>query len=146
MIDMGAAGRIAGLGLEEVRRLASIGFHGVLNGAAEPALRLFEGLTVLRPHASCPRIGSALALLALGHPEEAARVLERAQALQPDDDQVRVFLGMTLCFADRAQHGCAVLAQLARGQADMPAARLARRLLRLPAAADRGALCTTAGG
>jgi Flp pilus assembly protein TadD len=141
VIDVSAPGRIAALEPEEIRRLASIGFHGLLNGRSVAALRLFESLVALRPGATFPLIGSALALLATGRPEEAARVLEHAQALQPDDEQVRVFLGMTLCFAERTQRGWAVLASLAQRGADMPAVRLARRLLRLPATpVDRGVL------
>lgn len=138
MIDASTPETIAALEPEEIRRLASIGFHGLLNGRALGALHLFEHLAVLRPNATFPLIGSALALLTTGRPEEAARVLEQAQVLQPDDQQVRVFLGMTLCFAESTQRGCAVLASLAQRGADMPAVRLARRLLRLPATAVDG--------
>jgi len=144
MIEVGAPARIMALEAQEVRRLVSIGFHAVLNGAPNSALRLFESLTTLRPRAGFPRIGSALALLATGRPEEAARVMERAHALQPHDDEVRVILGMTLCFAERSQRGCAVLAQVAQREADMPAARLARRLLKLPAGIGGDAACTSA--
>jgi Flp pilus assembly protein TadD len=140
VIDMSAPGRIAALQPEEIRRLASIGFHGLLNGRPVAALCLFESLAALRPEATFPLIGSALALLATGRPEEAARVLERAQALRPGDDEVRVFLGMTLCFAERTQRGRAMLVSLAQRGADMPAVRLARRLLRLPATAVGGVL------
>jgi hypothetical protein len=138
VIGASARQRIAALEPVEIRRLASIGFHGLLNGKPLVALRLFESLAVLRPEATFPLIGSALALLATGRPEEAAWVLEQAHELQPHDEEVRVFLGMTLCFAERTQRGCAVLASLAQRGADMPAVRLAQRLLRLPATAVDG--------
>jgi len=113
---------------EEIRSLVSIGFHGLLNGKHEAALRLFEGLGVLRPHAPFPRIGSALSLIAAGRAEEAIRVLERTHELLPQNDEVRVFLGMTLRIASREHQARAVLATLVGRDAQEPAARLARRL------------------
>ena len=122
---------VAALEPGEIRRLVSIGFHGVLNGNAQAALCLFESLGTLRPRAGFPRIGRGLALMATGRADEAARVLERAHALEPQDDDVRLFYGMALRMANRGHQARAVLAQLARRGAD-PAARFARRLSNLP--------------
>jgi Flp pilus assembly protein TadD len=123
---------VAGLDAEEVRRLASIGFHGVLNGQPEAALRLFEGLGTLRPDAGFPRIGSALALMAVGRAADAARVLEDALVRRPDDDEIRVFLGMTLHIANRTHQARAVLEPVVARETDTPIARLARQMLDLP--------------
>ncbi|HEV7692570.1 MAG TPA: hypothetical protein VGO52_17165, partial [Hyphomonadaceae bacterium] len=87
MIAPGIAAQSPGLAVQapaftleagEVRRLASIGFHAVLNGKPEAAQRLFEGLSVVRPDDGFPRIGCALALMQRGRAEEAVRVLEAA--------------------------------------------------------------------
>ena len=116
----------------EIRQLVSVGFHGLLNGKPQAALRLFEGLTALRPEAGFPRIGKALALLACGRAQEAARVLEDALLARPDDDDLRVFLGMTLHVGQREHHARAVLATLTERGIGSPAARLAQRLCGQP--------------
>jgi Flp pilus assembly protein TadD len=120
------------LAAEEVRELVSIGFHGLLNGKGQDALRLFEALTLLRPGDGFPRIGNALALSSLGRPAEAARVLEAALASRPHDDSIRLFLGMTLRFANRGHHARAVLSPLVSRCDDSSATRLARHLSDLP--------------
>lgn len=116
------------LGPEEIRSLVSIGFHGLLNGKHGIALRLFEALQLVRPQAPFPRIGSALSMMAAGRADEAARVLERAHALLPQDDDIRVFLGMALRIANRGHQARVVLAPLVETDSDAPAVRLARRL------------------
>jgi Flp pilus assembly protein TadD len=116
------------LDAQEIRQLVSIGFHGALNGRPEGALRLFEGLAGVRPTEGFPRIGSALALLAMGRANEAVRVLQDALIIRPDDEQIRVFLGMTLCVASRGTHARKVLRTLTESAVDTPVARLARRL------------------
>ncbi len=116
----------------EIRRLVSIGFHGVMNGKPEAALRLFSELGSLRPDEGFPRIGSALALMAVGRANDAVRVLEGALAKRPDDDEIRVFLGMTLRIANRGHQARAVLAPVIKRETDTPTARLARQLFDLP--------------
>ncbi len=134
MIATGAASaETAALSSGEVRELVSIGFHGLLNGKPEPALRLFDGLSVLRPSETFPLIGWGLALMASGRVHEAVRILEKAQALKPHDDDVRVFLGMALRLANHEHHARAVLATMAQGTGDTPVVRLARGLCELPA-------------
>ncbi len=117
---------------EEIRQLVAIGFHGVLTGKPEASLRLFEGMGTLRPNEGFPRIGSALALMAVGRANEAARVLEEALAKRPDDDEIRVFLGMTLRIANRAHQARAVLAPVMKREVETPTVRLARQLFDLP--------------
>jgi|GEM_PF-2063478 len=116
------------LAAEEIRQLVSIGFHGVLNGKVDEARRLFEQLAVLRPGEGFPHIGTALALAAMGRPDEAAAVLEKVLAQRPDDDEVRVFLGMMLRLARRDHHARTVLAALSGRDGETPAHRLARSL------------------
>jgi Flp pilus assembly protein TadD len=132
MSPCACAHEVEALGPGEIRSLVSIGFHGLLNGQHEPALRLFEALQVLRPLAPFPLIGSALSMIAAGRADEAARVLERAHALLPQDDDVRVFLGMTLRIASRGHQARAVLGTLVGSDSDTPAVRLARRLCNSP--------------
>jgi Flp pilus assembly protein TadD len=115
----------------EVRRLVSIGFYAVLNGKPEAGQRLFEALSVVRPDESFPRIGCALALMQRGRAEEAVRVLEDALGRCPNDDQVRVFLGMSLRLANRGSQAGAVLAPLAERSSDSAGTRFARQLLKL---------------
>ncbi len=118
----------APLTAEEMRELVSIGFHGALNGRPHAALRLFQMLEVLRPEEGFPRIGQALALMALGRPDEAARLLEAALASRPHDDSLRVFLGMTLRIANRGHRARSVLSSLAGRTEDSAPIRLARQL------------------
>jgi len=140
VIAPGIAAHSSGLAVEplafaleagEIRRLVSIGFHAVLNGQPEAAQRLFEGLSVVRPDHGFPRIGCALALMQKGKAEEAVRVLERALRRCPNDEQVRVFLGMSLRMANRVCQAGAVLAPLAARSGDSAGTRFARQLLKL---------------
>ncbi len=70
--------------------------------------------------------------MASGRVHEAVRVLEKAQALKPHDDDVRVFLGMALRLANHGHHARAVLATMAQDTSDTPVVRLARGLCELP--------------
>jgi predicted Zn-dependent protease len=133
MIAPGVVTQASSVVLEsgEVRRLVSIGFHGVFNGKPKAALRLFEALSVIRPNEGFPRIGRALALLAMGRAEEAVRVLEETSSCRPDDDDVRVYLGMALRLANRGRQSDAVLASVAERPGDSARTRLAQQLLKL---------------
>jgi predicted Zn-dependent protease len=115
----------------EIRRLVSIGFHGALNGKPEAAQRLFENLEVLRPDAGFPRIGCALTLLARGRAEEAVRLLECALLRHPDDEDMRVFLGLALRMANRGRQAGAVLSSVAQCKRESAGTRLAQQLLTL---------------
>ncbi len=124
---------LAAFDAEEIRELLLVGFHGTLNGKPEPALRLFEMLGALHPQEGFLHIGNAIAMLAVGlPPDEVSRVLETALQNRPQDDEIRVFLGMTLRIANRGQLARAVLEPLALRDCNTPTARLARRLLDLP--------------
>jgi Flp pilus assembly protein TadD len=133
MIASAGAAQAPHLTLEpaEVRRLVSIGFHALLNGKPEAAQRLFEGLSLVRPHEGFPRIGCALALMQRGRAEEAVKVLEDALRRCPNDEHVRVFLGMSLRLANRGSQAGAVLAPLAGRTDDSGGTRFARQLLNL---------------
>lgn len=133
MIALAGAAPTSHVALEpdEVRRLVSIGFHAVLNGKPDAAQRLFEGLSIVRPDDGFPRIGCALALMQKGRAEDAVRVLEEALRRGPNDEQVRVFLGMSLRLANRGSQAGAVLAPLAQRSSDSAGTRFARQLLKL---------------
>ncbi len=144
MIAMGAAAcEVVALSSAEIRELVAIGFRGLLNGRQQPALQVFEALSVLRPGETFPLIGRGLAHLASGRVNEALRVLDAALAMQPDDEDARVFLGMALNLANYEHHSRAVLAAVAQDPRDLPVARLARglcgQLRRQSADDDQGA-------
>lgn len=122
---------------EWVRALLAIGFHATLNGQPGPALRVFEGLSVLRPQAAFPCVGRGLALVASGRSTEAAQVLEQGMTMTAQDehgngDTIRVFLGLALRLARREHHARAVLTAVAESAQDAQAQRLARHLLDHP--------------
>ena len=117
---------------EELRELMSIGLHAAFNGRVEPALRLFDALGRLRPGESFPRIGTAQALLAARRFDQAVRLLEATLAEQPEDDAVRVMLGLALQVALRESQGRQVLAPLLEADRDAQASRLACELLTAP--------------
>lgn len=134
MISIGhsSAALTRAIDADEMRRLVSIGFYGALNGQAEPALRLFDALGMLRPDQGFPYIGKALALMATGRPSEAARVLEDGLARYPGDDEMRVLLGVSLRVGNRGHHARAVLESLAVRDAQTAAVRFARKLIAMP--------------
>jgi len=115
----------------EIQQLVWLGFQGVLNGTPAAALRVFNALSVVRPNEGFPRIGVALAQMSTGRAEEAVRTLEEVARRLPQDEYVRVFLGMALRMANRGHQADSVLASLADRRDDAATSRLARQLRKL---------------
>lgn len=116
---------------EEIRLLAEIGFLACGAGHTRAARLLFEGLRNLRPTQPFAYIGLALSRLEAGENEEAIRILrEEGLRNNPDNDEVKVFLGLALATARRASESQRVLSEVADpAKGDVPEARFARRLL-----------------
>lgn len=116
---------------EEIRLLAEIGYMACGGGRIRSAREIFEGLRHLRPDCAFPYIGLAMACLSAGAPQEAISVL-RDQGLDanPEDTEIKVFLGMALAMASRAHESRRVLGEVvAAADETMPERRLAEKLL-----------------
>ena len=135
----------------DVRLLTEIGFVAAAAGMQQQALRVFNGLSVLRPHRAFPYIGQATTHLNAGEHEQAEQALRRGR-LQLDEE-ARVEPGTELLIEDRALlaafHGLALqlgqrnteaaraLSDALSLQADGPAARMACAMLGLPMPAPK---------
>lgn len=127
---------------DDVKLLAEVGYLAAGAGLYAEALDVFNGLAVLRPVSAVPYLGLATVHLNRRQPDEAAAVLERAQQLleQPDDlgnvadadDRalVAAFRGVALHCAHRHAESDRVFRSIGTTH-DTPAARIARGMLGL---------------
>jgi hypothetical protein len=132
----------------EFRMMAEIGLVAAGLGWFDQASRIFNALIELCPASSLPHIGLALALLNSSRPEEAVRVLERAEGLvsappsanttlqmsDPRDDSalIRAFHGVALKLSGRTSESFRILRGLIERPSQDHAGRIARRMLGLP--------------
>lgn len=143
----GSAGEI--LSPEELRMLAEIGFLGCGAGHSRAARLLFEGLRNLRPRQPFAYIGLAMSRIEAGDPGEAIRILEEEGLRNnPDNEELKVFLGLALSAARRSSESQRMLAGVADRNATSETAeiRLARRLLGQPASERHGPGMTASQG
>jgi tetratricopeptide (TPR) repeat protein len=73
---------------EEMRLLTQVGFLAGATRKLKDARTIFSALERLRPDASAPYVGMALALLNRREYDEAVRTLDRALQVFDDDSQV----------------------------------------------------------
>ena len=79
----------------ELRLLSAIGFFAAKSGCLAVAIRIFESLRTLRPGATFPFIGLAVAYLAVGMDSEAVHVLrDRGVRECEDDNELRLWLAL----------------------------------------------------
>jgi hypothetical protein len=122
------------LSAADMQLIAQIGFMACNARHGAAAYQIFEGLRELRPERTFPLIGLAMANLSTGKPEEAVRLL-RDQALpaHPEDEELIVFLGLSLRAAKRMTESATVLNKLlASPGTDTPLRRLAHTLVSTP--------------
>lgn len=90
------------LSVDEIRLLSALGFMAARSGHVVPAIRIFEGLAVLRKDKAFPYVGLALAMICVGAYGDAANVLrERGMVACPDDPEILAYLGLALQLAGR---------------------------------------------
>ena len=98
---------------EEIRLLSSLGFMAARSGHVVPAIRIFEGLAVLRKDKAFPYVGLALAMICVGAYGDAANVLrERGLVACPNDPEIEAYLGLALQLAGRMSEAMAVTREL----------------------------------
>jgi len=118
------------LSSEDIRSIAEIGFMACGAGNISAARNIFEGLRVLRPDQAFVYIGLALTSMSLGAHQEAVDILRnKGLTASPDDDELKVFLGMALGMANRQNESQRVLSDLAGASTGTAAQKLAQRLL-----------------
>ncbi len=115
---------------EEVKLLAQIGFLAATSGYVVPAIRLFEGLRVLRPGQAFPFIGLALARMTVGAFQDAARVLrEEGLRAVPENEEIQIYLGLALALAKQPQDAQRLLnTLLENNHIDAPELQLAKSI------------------
>ena len=97
----------------EIRLLSALGFMAARCGHVVPAIRIFEGLAVLRKDKAFPYVGLALAMICVGAYGDAARVLrERGLLACPGDPEIEAYLGLALQLAGRMSEAAAVTREL----------------------------------
>ncbi len=97
----------------EIRLLSSLGFMAARSGHVVPAIRIFEGLAVLRKDKAFPYVGLALAMICVGAYGDAANVLrERGLAACPGDAEIAAYLVLALQLAGRTAEAQAMAREL----------------------------------
>lgn len=108
------------LSSDEIRLLSALGFMAARAGHVVPAVRIFEGLALLRKDKAFPYIGLALAMICVGAYGDAVRVLEeRGLAACPGDVEINAYLGLALRLAGRFSEADALAMRLDSG-AELP--------------------------
>lgn len=105
---------------EEISLIAELGFMAATAGFVVPAIRIFQGLLVLRPNHAFSFVGLAVARLYVGAFADAIRVLREAIGIACyNRDEIELYLGFALHLADQSAEGARVLsALLERGGLD----------------------------
>lgn len=116
---------------EEISLIAELGFMAATAGYVVPAIRIFQGLLVLRADHAFPYIGLAVARLYIGAFNDAVRVLrEDANDVQHGRDEIELYLGLALHLAGQPNEAENLLyALLERGVLDADQQPLARSVL-----------------
>lgn len=116
---------------EEISLIAELGFMAATAGFVVPAIRIFQGLLVLRAEHAFPYIGLAVARLYVGAFNDAVRVLrEDADAVRHGREEIQLYLGLALHLADQPTEAARVLsALLERGSLDADQQPLAESVL-----------------
>ncbi len=97
----------------EIRLLSALGFMAARSGHVVPAIRIFEGLAVLRKDKAFPYVGLALAMICVGAYGDAVHVLrERGLLACPGDPEIEAYLGLALQLAGRMSEAAAVTREL----------------------------------
>ena len=98
---------------EEIRLMAELGFMAATAGFVVPAIRIFQGLLVLRAEHSFPYIGLAVARLYVGAFNDAVQVLrESADVVLYGREEIQLYLGLALHLADQPTEAVRVLSAL----------------------------------
>ncbi len=110
--------------------MAELGFLAADVGRAGEAERIFQGLSAVRPDGEAVLLGLAYVRLTGGFVREALNILQgRAQALYPDNEVIKSFIGLALFWDGQPGEGRAVLEQVAASGSDPAAVAMARQLL-----------------
>ena len=98
---------------EEISLIAELGFMAATAGFVVPAIRIFQGLLVLRADHSFAFIGLAVARLYIGAFSDAIQVLrEDAAAVQYGRDEIELYLGLSLHLAGQPAEASRILSTL----------------------------------
>jgi hypothetical protein len=119
------------LSSEEISLLAELGFMAATAGYVVPAIRIFQGLLVLRAEHSFPYVGLAVARLYVGAFADAVRILrDNASAAIYGRKEIELYLGLAHYLADQPAEASRVLIPLLeRGELDTDQQPLAEAVL-----------------
>lgn len=116
---------------DEISLIAELGFMAATAGFVVPAIRIFQGLLVLRAEHAFPYVGLAVARLYVGAFNDAVRILrEDANAAQHGRDEIELYLALALYLAGQPKEAARVLyALFERGGLDVDQQPLAESVL-----------------
>ncbi len=110
------------LSVDEIRLLSALGFMAARSGHVVPAIRIFEGLALLRKDKTFPYVGLALAMICVGAYGDAVNVLsERGRAACPGDPEIEAYLGLALQLAGRGSEAALLIRDM-QTRAGLPSA------------------------
>lgn len=115
-----------GLGTEDIRLLADVGFIALSRGFLAEARALLDALRLLRPGSDACLVGEGVFWLAMGEPAIAVEKLRCG----PPSDAVRSFLGIALFQSGAVEEATDVLDDVAQTASRRAYADLAAAVLR----------------
>lgn len=129
-----------------LRTLMGVGYYACDHGKPTAALKIFRGVAAVRPRSIAPLLGEAMALLVLGRREEACTLLvERALAIEPENQIVLAFIGMIYRLAGMRHQSDTILTSVLRKDSDPDAVRMAQEMLQQTAPTPSAMLLTVEG-
>lgn len=118
---------------DDTRLLAALGFMAARMGLVEQASAIFESLALIRPQASFPYVGLAIANLSVAQANKAVDLLQNsALAKFPDEVELRLWLAIAQHYAGESAKGAELFRNLQSDDANLPAfAMLAKTCRRI---------------
>lgn len=99
---------------DDIRLLAAIAFMAARSGLAEPAMRIFHGLDVIRPNADFPAIGLVMCCLAIGDCHKALKIIAGfGEQRLMESIELRALKAMTLELLNRPAEATELIATVA---------------------------------
>ncbi len=111
-----------------LKTLADIGFMASGTGLPKNAFAIFNGLEAARPDSAVVKIGFAMEFMNRKRHQEALDILYKGLENNPDDPDLRAFIGMSLMLAGRNKESEDYLTPLLNSK-DTQASKMAKELL-----------------
>ncbi len=117
---------------ELVRLTMRIGYSAAWNGLFPEALKIFRGVSAVRPDSEVPLIGAGVVGMLSGDYEMSRKALERAIENNPESDLAKAHLGCLLRLSGEEEEGKAMLEAICANSTDADAKSMAANVKDLP--------------